>query len=71
MQYTYPLSFGTENRYYNSYADSWAKLNKVTFTEGGEVLYSGRMVETINYMRCKEADKIVPSVTMLGVSPNV
>ena len=43
----------------------------MTFTQGGEVLYSGRMLETINYMRCKEADKIVPSVTMSGVSPNV
>ena len=83
------LRFGTEERYYNSYADAWAKLNKVTFTPGGEArwsdqweafiltidqsqaLYSGRMLETLNYMRCKKADKIVPSVTMSGVSPNV
>ena len=34
------LSFGTEDRYYNSYADAWAKLNKVTFTPGGEVRVS-------------------------------
>ena len=36
-----------------------------------QALYSGRMLETLNYMRCKEANKIVPSVTMSGVSPNV
>ena len=44
-------NFGSENRWYNSYMDSWAKLNKITFTGDGEVLYSGRMIESKNYLR--------------------
>ena len=67
--------FPAQNHFPNSQAGRQSKPKlyflQVTFTESGEVLYSGRMLETINYMRCKEADKIVPSVTMSGVSPNV
>merc|ERR1719384_1144309 len=62
--------FGTEERWYSQYMDSWAKLNKFTFTESGEVLFSGRMIETRNYNRCVEADKLVPSITIAGVAPN-
>ena len=62
--------FGSEERWYSQYMDSWGKLNKVTFTESGEVLYSGRMIETRNYNRCVEADKLVPSITIAGVAPN-
>ena len=43
--------FGTEDRWYAQYMDSWAKLNKITFTGDGEVLYSGRMIESKNYLR--------------------
>ena len=43
--------FGTEERWYSQYMDSWAKLNKITFTGDGEVLYSGRMIESKNYLR--------------------
>ena len=50
--------------------DSWAKLNKITFTATREVLFSGRMIESINYQRCVEADKMVPSITVAGVAPN-
>ena len=38
--------FGSEERWYSQYMDSWGKLNKITFTQSGEVLFSGRMVET-------------------------
>merc|ERR1711936_608575 len=62
--------FGTEERWYSQWMDSWGKLNKITFTESGEVLYSGRMIETRNYNRCVEADRIVPSVTVAGLAPN-
>jgi len=62
--------FGTENRWYSHYFDSWAKLNKITFTDEGEALFSGRMVETANYVKCREADKLVPTVTVGGVLPN-
>jgi len=63
--------FGTENRWYTQYMDSWGKLNKFTFKgDGSTVLYSGRMVETKNYMKCKEAEKLVPTITVAGVSPN-
>ena len=51
-------SFGTEDRYYSNLADSWGKLNKVTFTETGEVFFTGRMIETVNYNRCAEHDKV-------------
>ena len=49
--------------------DSWGKLNKITFTATGEVLFSGRMIETANYNRCVEAEKLVPSITIAGVAP--
>ena len=62
--------FGTEERWYSQWMDSWGKLNKITFTEAGEVLYSGRMIETRNYNRCVEADRIVPSITVAGLAPN-
>ena len=62
--------FGTEERWYSQYMDSWAKLNKVTFTATGEALFSGRMIESVNYLRCVEADKMVPSITIAGVAPN-
>jgi len=62
--------FGSEDRYYANYADSWAKLNKVTFTGDGSALFSGRMIETNNYNRCVEADKIMPSVTAGPLKPN-
>ena len=62
--------FGTEERWYSQYMDSWGKLNKITFTESGEVLYSGRMVETDNYKKCRDAERLVPTITVAGVSPN-
>jgi len=63
--------FGTENRWYTQYMDSWGKLNKFTFKgDGSSVLYSGRMIETKNYLLCKEAEKLVPTITVAGVSPN-
>ena len=61
--------FGSENRWYNSYMDSWAKLNKITFSPEGEVTFSGRMIESKNFLRCRDADKIAPSITMAGVTP--
>ena len=62
--------FGEEDRYYSNLADSWGKLNKITFTETGEVLYTGRMIETTNYQRCVDHDKIMPSVTAASLKPN-
>ena len=62
--------FGTEERWYSQWMDSWGKLNKITFTEAGEVLYSGRMIETTNYKRCADHDKIMPSVTAAALQPN-
>ena len=62
--------FGSENRWYSHYFDSWAKLNKITFTEAGDVHFSGRMVETHNYKRCADAGKLKPSITVAGVVPN-
>ena len=64
--------FGTEERWYSQYMDSWAKLNKITFTggPGGEVLFSGRMIESDNYVRCAEAGTIQPSITVSSLSPD-
>ena len=62
--------FGKEERWYSQWMDSWGKLNKITFTQSGEVLYTGRMIETKNYNMCVEADRMVPTVTVAGVSPN-
>ena len=62
--------FGTEERWYANWMDSWGKLFKITFKEDGSVLYSGRMIETSNYVKCAEADKLVPTVTAASVVPN-
>ena len=62
--------FGDENRWYNNYMDSWGKLTKITFTGDGSVEYSGRMIETDNYLKCKEANRLVPTVTVGEVKPN-
>jgi len=62
--------FGTEQRWYTNYLDSWGKLNKFTFKgDGSTVLFSGRMIETKNYKRCAEANSLVPTITLAGVSP--
>ena len=62
--------FGSEKRWYSHYFDSWAKLNKIQFTKEGQVLYSGRMIESSNYKRCAEAERMVPSMTVGPVSPH-
>ena len=62
--------FGEEERWYSQWMDSWGKLNKITFTQSGEVLYSGRMIETGNYKKCAEAERLVPTITIAGVKPN-
>ena len=50
--------------------DSWGKLTKITFTDDGEVLYSGRMIETNGYNKCVENQKLMPSITVGPVLPN-
>ena len=50
--------------------DSWGKLVKITFTGDGSVEYSGRMIETPNYLKCVEANKLVPTITVGEVKPN-
>ena len=62
--------FGTEERWYSQYMDSWGKLHKLTFSESGDLLYSGRMIETNNYKKCAEAQRLVPTITIAGVKPN-
>jgi len=62
-------SFGDEDRYYGQYGDSWAKIHKITFNEG-RLTYSGRMLESKNYVKCRDAGKIVPSVTFGPIRPN-
>ena len=39
-------------------------------TENGEVLYSGRMIETVGYNRCVENQKLMPTITVGPVLPN-
>ena len=62
--------FGAEERWYANYMDSWGKLTKITFKEDGSVLYSGRMIETDNYLKCAEAQRLVPTITAGEVRPN-
>ena len=50
--------------------DSWGKLIKITFTDDGQVLYSGRMIETENYIKCAEEERLVPTITAAAVKPN-
>jgi len=62
--------FGSEERWYSHYMDSWGKLNKITFTDDGQVLYSGRMIESETYKKCVEKQKLSPSITVGPVEPN-
>jgi len=57
------------HRYYGNYLDSWGKLNKFTFN-GADVKFSGRMIETENYLKNANSDKMVPSITLGPVEPN-
>jgi len=63
-------SFGGDDpyRYYGQYGDGWAKLHKITFN-GDQVTYSRRMLESANYLKCKAANKIVPTITFGPVRP--
>merc|ERR1719277_1830946 len=62
--------FGAGERWYANYMDSWGKLIKITFKEDGSVLYSGRMIETENYLKCAEEERLVPTITAAAVRPN-
>ena len=42
---------------------------RITFN-GEQVLYSGRMLESPNYVKCRQANKIVPTITFGPVKPN-
>jgi len=59
----------TPYRYYGQHSDSWAKIHKITFNEG-KLAYSGRMLESPNYIKCRDANEIVPTVTFGPVRPN-
>ena len=60
--------FGTDERQYSSYLDSWGKLHKFSFNEG-KVSFSGRMIETANYNKSVKAGKMVPTLTLAHTLP--
>ena len=60
--------FGTDEREYSSYLDSWGKLHRFSFNEG-KVSFSGRMIETANYNKSVEAKKMVPTLTLAHTLP--
>ena len=60
--------FGTDDRQYSSYLDSWGKLHKFSFNEG-KVRFSGRMIETANYNKSVAAGKMVPTLTLAQTLP--
>ena len=60
--------FGTDERQYSSYLDSWGKLHKFSFNEG-KVSFSGRMIETANYNKSVAAGKMVPTLTLAHTLP--
>ena len=35
----------------------------------GRVLYSGKMIETDNYLKCEKAERLVPTITLSPVAP--
>ena len=60
--------FGTDERQYSSYLDSWGKLHKFSFNEG-KVSFTGRMIETANYNKSVAAGKMVPTLTLAHTVP--
>ena len=60
--------FGTDERQYSSYLDSWGKLHKFSFNEG-KVSFTGRMIETANYNKSVAAGKMVPTLTLAHTIP--
>ena len=60
--------FGTDEREYSSYLDSWGKLHRFSFNEG-KVSFSGRMIETANYNKSVAANKMVPTLTLAHTLP--
>merc|ERR1712176_418019 len=57
------ISFGSPRRIMTSWLDGYAKLHSFKLS-GSNVLYSGRMLESPNYLASVEAGELVPQLTL-------
>jgi len=57
------LSFGSERRILTSWLDGFAKLHSFKFS-GSEVLFSGKMLESPNYLASVAAGELQPMTTL-------
>eukprot|EP00092_Neocalanus_flemingeri_P065782 GFUD01080056.1.p1 GENE.GFUD01080056.1~~GFUD01080056.1.p1 ORF type:complete len:543 (+),score=150.85 GFUD01080056.1:194-1822(+) len=61
------ISFGSERRVLTSWLDGFAKLHSFKFS-GSQVLFSGKMLESPNYLASVAAGELQPMVTLNGFS---
>jgi len=59
------ISFGSEKRVLTSWLDGFAKLHSFKFS-GSKVLFSGRMLESPNYLASVAAGELQPMTTLNG-----
>jgi len=57
------ISFGSPRRHLNSWLEGFAKLHSFKMS-GDQVLYSGKMMESPNYMASREMGELVPMLTL-------
>lgn len=58
------IKFSNGRRAYSSWMDGWAKLHSFKFN-GSKVLYSGKMLETPNYLASKKKGELTPQITLM------
>merc|ERR1712042_178325 len=57
------ISFGSERRIFTSWLDGFAKLHSFKFS-GSKVLFSGKMLESPNYLASVAAGELQPMTTL-------
>ena len=56
------ISFESKRRVLSSWLEGWAKIHSFKFN-GSRVLYSGKMLETPNYLKSVKKGELVPQMT--------
>jgi len=56
------ISFGSKRRVLSSWLEGWAKIHSFKFN-GSRVLFSGKMLETPNYLESQKKGELIPQMT--------
>ena len=62
-QWSWPAHLGSDKRQLNNWLDGFAKLHSFKF-KGDKVLFSGKMLESKNYLDSVAAGELTPQLTL-------